>query len=182
MRALLAFSHGADRVSRAAGVVADYLVLLACVVSAGNAITRYVFNWSSNGLLEIQWYMFAGMVMLGASYTLLRNEHVRVDLLYGSRSERGKLWTDVFGLVVFLIPCMAALALWTWGLFWRSWVSGETSSNAGGLVRWPVMLLLPLGFGLLTIQGLAELVKRAALLRGVDPGGETVTAYEKPVQ
>jgi TRAP-type mannitol/chloroaromatic compound transport system permease small subunit len=182
MGPLLAFSRTVDAVNAAFGRIADALVLLACAVSAGNALMRYGFSASSNAWLEVQWYFFAGVVMLGASYTLLRNGHVRVDLLYGVLSERARLWVDVFGLVVFLLPAMALLAWMTWPFFLESWTRMEGSPNAGGLLRWPVKLLMPVGFVLITLQGLSELVKRIALLRGVSPKAEVVTQYERPVQ
>lgn len=182
MGPFLAFSRAMDKVSGAFGWVADWMVLLACLISAGNATVRYTINYSSNAWLEVQWYLFAGIVMLGASYTLVRNEHVRVDLVYGSLGQRGKLWVDVFGLILFLLPAMALLTWMTWPFFLDAFVRNEQSSNAGGLVRWPVKLLMPLGFLLLTLQGLAELIKRIALLRGIQPAGEVVVEYVRPEQ
>ncbi len=182
MGPLLAFSRYVDGINARFGRVADWMTLLACAISAGNAFVRYGVSYSSNAWLEVQWYLFAGMVMLGASYTLLRNEHVRVDIVYGNVSERARLWIDVFGLVVFLLPAMALLTWMTYPFFADSWGRGEGSQNAGGLSRWPVKILLPLGFGLLTLQGLSELVKRAALLRGERPAGEAVVTYERPLQ
>jgi TRAP-type mannitol/chloroaromatic compound transport system permease small subunit len=182
MGPFLAFSRAMDKVSGAFGWVADWMVLLSCVISAGNATMRYALNYSSNAWLEVQWYLFAGIVMLGASYTLVRNEHVRVDLVYGSLGTRGKLWVDVFGIILFLLPAMALLAWMTWPFFLDAFIRNEQSSNAGGLVRWPVKLLLPLGFLLLTLQGLAELIKRIALLRGIQPAGEVVVEYVRPEQ
>lgn len=182
MGPFLAFSRAMDKVSGAFGWVADWMVLLACLISAGNATVRYTINYSSNAWLEVQWYLFAGIVMLGASYTLVRNEHVRVDLVYGSLGQRGKLWVDVFGLILFLLPAMALLTWMTWPFFLDAFIRNEQSSNAGGLVRWPVKLLMPLGFLLLTLQGLAELIKRIALLRGIQPSGEVVIEYVRPEQ
>ncbi|MBN8970373.1 MAG: TRAP transporter small permease subunit [Rhizobiales bacterium] len=169
----------ADGISDVAGYVAKWLVLLACVVSAGNAVVRYLFSYSSNGLLEIQWYMFGGIVLLGAAQTLRLNEHVRVDLLYSSVSDRTRLWIDIFGFTFFLLPVMAYLIDLTWPFFYNSFKSGEMSMNAGGLILWPAKALLPLGFSLLFLQGLAELVKRIAALTGklrID------THYEAPLQ
>jgi TRAP-type mannitol/chloroaromatic compound transport system permease small subunit len=183
MGPLLAFSRGVDAVNDAFGRIADWMVFAACAISAGNAVLRYGLNAGSNAWLEAQWYLFAGMVMLGASHTLFRNEHVRVDLLYGAMPARGKLWVDVVGLVLFLLPAMALLAWMTWPLFLEAWVRNEQSTNPGGLLRWPVKLLLPLGFALITAQGLSELVKRVALLRGVPLGRATVHAdYHRPEQ
>lgn len=183
MAALLAFSRAVDALNAQIGKLAEWLVLGACVVSAGNALMRYSLSMSSNAWLELQWYLFAGVVMLGASYTLFRNGHVRVDLVYGMLSERGRLWVDVFGLVLFLLPAMALLAWMTWPFFVDSWVRAEGSLNAGGLIRWPVKLLMPVGFALITLQGLSELVKRIALLTGArEAAAEVVTHYERPQQ
>ncbi|MDQ1080803.1 TRAP transporter small permease subunit [Pseudoroseomonas cervicalis] len=182
MGALLGFSRAMDKVSNGFGVIASWLVLLACVVSAGNAVVRYGVNYSSNAWLEVQWYFFAGIVMLGASQTLLRNEHVRVDLVFGNLSERARLWVDILGIIFFLLPAMALLAWMTWPFFLDSYLRAEESSNAGGLIRWPVKLLLPVGFALLTLQGLSELIKRIALLRGIRPETEVVVDYHRPEQ
>ncbi len=182
MGPFLAFSRAMDKVSGAFGWVADWMVLLSCLISAGNAAVRYTLNYSSNAWLEVQWYLFAGIVMLGASYTLVRNEHVRVDLVYGALGQRGKLWVDVFGIILFLLPAMMLLTWMTWPFFLDAFLRGEQSSNAGGLIRWPVKILMPLGFLLLTLQGIAELIKRIALLRGIQPAGEVVVEYVRPEQ
>ncbi|MCC7276389.1 MAG: TRAP transporter small permease subunit [Alphaproteobacteria bacterium] len=179
MHLLLRISRWIDALCSAVGQVASWLVLLACVVSAGNAFSRYAFSISSNAWLEIQWYMFAGIVLLGAAVTLRLNEHVRVDLVYASVGERMRLWIDVFGLVLFLLPATAILTWMTWPHFVDSWLHNETSSNAGGLIRWPVKALLPAGFALLTLQGLSELVKRAAALAGVT---QVDIDYHRPLQ
>ena len=178
----LAFSRAVDKVNALFGDVADWMVLLSCAVSAGNAFLRYGLSWSSSAWLEVQWYFFAGMVMLGASYTLLRNEHVRVDLIYGSLSERGRLWVDVFGFILFMLPAVILLAWMTWPFFLDSYLRDEGSPNAGGLLRWPVKILMPLGFALLALQGLSELIKRVALLRGITPEAEVVVEYHRPEQ
>ena len=182
MKPLLAFSRVVDGISTFCGRVAEWLVLLAAGISAGNAVVRYLFSWSSNGWLEVQWYLFAGVVMLGGAYTLLRNGHVRVDLVYGNMSERGRLWTDVLGILFFLFPAMLLLVWMTWPFFLDSLNRWEGSSNAGGLLRWPAKLLLPVGFLLVFLQGASELIKRIALLRGLRPEGEVALAYEKPMQ
>ncbi|PHK93053.1 sugar transporter [Pseudoroseomonas rhizosphaerae] len=182
MGALLGFSRAMDRINTSMGVIAYWLVLLAVVTSAGNAVVRYAFSYSSNAWLEVQWYFFAGIVMLGAAPTLLRNEHVRVDLVFGNLSERKRLWVDVFGLVLFLLPAMGLMAWMTWPFFLDSFQRMEESSNAGGLIRWPVKLILPVGFVLIWLQGLSELVKRVALLRGIRPDAEVVTEYHRPDQ
>jgi len=182
MKPLLAFSRVVDDINALFGRAADWMTLLACLISAGNAFMRYGISYSSNAWLEVQWYLFAGMVMLGASYTLYRNEHVRVDIVFGNVSERTRLWIDVFGIVVFLLPAMALLAWMTWPFFLDSWQRTEGSQNAGGLLRWPVKLLMPVGFFLITLQGLSELIKRIALLRGLRPESEAVVTYERPLQ
>ena len=179
MGPLLALSRGIDRMSAGFAVIADYLVLFAVLISAGNAIMRYALNMSSNGFLEIQWYMFAAIVLLGASYTLRMNEHVRVDLIYSILSTKGRIVVDIFGFVVFFLPVIGYLFWLTYPFFWRSFVSGEGSMNAGGLILWPAKLTLPLGFALLFLQGVSELIKRVAALRGLVT---LETKYEKPLQ
>ncbi len=183
MGPLLAFSRVVDAVNTGFGRIADWMVLLACLISAGNAFARYGFSAGSNAWLEAQWYLFAGMVMLGASYTLFRNEHVRVDLVYGSIGDRARIWVDVIGISLFVLPAMALLAWMTWPFFLESWVRAETSSSPGGLIRWPAKILLPLGFALMVLQGLSELVKRVALLRGIRlPEHRLHAAYARPEQ
>jgi TRAP-type mannitol/chloroaromatic compound transport system permease small subunit len=173
------FVGAVDAMNAALGRVADWLVLAACLISAGNAASRYLFSASSNAWLEAQWYMFAAIVMLGASETLRRNEHVRVDVIFGLLGPRGRLWVDTLGLLLFLLPATAILAWMTWPFFMDSWMRNETSSNAGGLLRWPVKLLMPIGFALLTLQGVAELIRRIEGLRGL---AQVDTHYAKPVQ
>jgi TRAP-type mannitol/chloroaromatic compound transport system permease small subunit len=169
----------ADRLSDAAGFIAKWLVLFACVISAGNAVVRYLISYSSNGLLEIQWYMFGGIVLLGAAQTLRLNEHVRVDILYATVSNTTRLWIDILGFTVFLLPVMAYLTYLTWPFFLNSFIAQEMSMNAGGLILWPAKALLPLGFALLFIQGLAELIKRVGALTGAM---RIDTHYEAPLQ
>lgn len=168
-----------DALSDAFGFIAKWLVLLACLVSAGNATIRYLFNYSSNGWLEIQWYMFGGIVFLGAAQTLRLNEHVRVDLIYSNVSDRARLWIDIVGFTIFLLPVMTYLIYLTMPFFLNSWRLQESSSNAGGLILWPIKLVLPLGFVLLWLQGVAELAKRIAALAGVV---KVDTHYEAPLQ
>ena len=179
MKGLLAFSRGVDWVSTRVAVVANWLVLLAALISAGNAASRYLFSESSNGWLEIQWYMFAGMVLLGAPYTLKMNEHVRVDLVYGMVSERTQIWIDIVGGVLFLLPICIILTYFTWPWFVESWLQNEQSSNAGGLIRWPIKLLLPVGFCMMAVQGISEIIKRIAALEHVI---DIEFKYEKPLQ
>jgi TRAP-type mannitol/chloroaromatic compound transport system permease small subunit len=179
VKPLLQLSKAIDYVNAQFGVIANWLVLLACLISAGNAASRYLFSESSNGWLEVQWYMFAGMVLLGGPFTLKMNEHVRVDLVYGMMSERTRLWIDIIGGFLFLLPICVVLVYFTWPWFVESWQINEQSSNAGGLVRWPVKLLLPVGFGLMALQGISEIIKRIAALEHLTD--ETFT-YEKPLQ
>jgi len=176
---LLKLSSAIDWLNEKFGTIATWLVLFACLISAGNAMSRYLFSESSNGWLEIQWYMFGGIVLLGAPYTLQRNEHVRVDLVYGMVSERTQIWIDIVGGVLFLLPICALLTYFTWPWFVESWNLNESSSNAGGLLRWPVKLLLPVGFALLTLQGISEIIKRIAALEHVI---DVHFEYEKPLQ
>jgi TRAP-type mannitol/chloroaromatic compound transport system permease small subunit len=181
MRSLLAFSALIDALNEKIGAVCNWLVLLACIVSAGNAMVRYAYDTSSNAWLEIQWYMFAVIVMLGASYTMKRNEHVRVDILYMNLSRRGQLWIDILGTLVFLLPTCTILAWLAWPFFMQSFNVYEHSSNAGGLLRWPIKLVLPVGFALVALQGLSELIKRVAFLNGY--AVDSLEAhYERPTQ
>ena len=179
MQALLAISRGIDWVNARLGAVACWLVLIACLISAGNAGSRYLFSMSSNAWLEIQWYLFSGIFLLGAAYTLKVNEHVRVDLIYAHVSPRARLWIDVFGIICFMLPATIILVDMTWPFFLDSWVRNEDSNNAGGLLRWPVKLLLPVGFVFLTAQGISELIKRFAALMGMI---EIETRYDRPLQ
>jgi TRAP-type mannitol/chloroaromatic compound transport system permease small subunit len=166
MSAFLKLSRGIDFVNDRFGEIANWLVLLACLISAGNATSRYLLSASSNAWLEVQWYMFAGMVLLGGPYTLKVNEHVRVDVLYSAVGERARLWIDILGGLLFLLPICLILIYFTWPWFVESWRINESSSNAGGLIRWPVKLLLPVGFALMALQGVSELIKRIdALVR-----------------
>jgi TRAP-type mannitol/chloroaromatic compound transport system permease small subunit len=178
---LLKFSAVVDIVNEKIGVVCNWLVLLACLVSGGNAMVRYAYDSSSNAWLEVQWYMFAVIVMFGAAYTLKRNEHVRVDLLYMMLSRRGQLWIDILGTLIFLLPTCLILAWLSWPFFMQSFAIGEHSSNAGGLIRWPIKAVLPLGFLLVALQGLSELIKRVAFLIGI-PVESLEAHYERPTQ
>jgi TRAP-type mannitol/chloroaromatic compound transport system permease small subunit len=179
MKGWLRVATAMDRVSLLFGWIAAWLVLLSCLISAGNATSRYLFNISSNAWLEVQWQMFAGIFMLGAAWVLKVNEHVRVDLLYGSAPPRRKLWTDILGILFFLLPSTLTIAWFAWPFFLASYRSGEMSSNAGGLPLWQAKFLLPFGLVLLSLQAVAELIKRIAALRGL--GDETVE-YERPLQ
>ncbi len=202
MQTWLTLSDAIDRFNRGISRAAVWLVLLAALLSAFNAGFRYfiegmvkltdkgrsypwlqsLLNWysnNSNSFLEAQWYMFGGMVLLGAAYTLKMNEHVRVDLFYGWVSERTRTWIDLFGTIFCLMPMCVLLIYFTWPWFLDSWRMNEASSNAGGLPRWPIKLLLPVGFVLVLIQGVSEAIKCVAALT-TDYVREQ--AYEKPVQ
>jgi TRAP-type mannitol/chloroaromatic compound transport system permease small subunit len=165
--ALLSLSALIDRINEYIGKLAMWLVLAAVVISAGNAIVRKAFNISSNAWLEIQWYLFAGVFMLGVGYVMLRNAHVRIDFIANKLSKRTNAIIDALGLVVFAIPLAVIMIDLGWPLFYRAWVSGEMSQNAGGLIRWPVLMLIPLGFGILLMTAISELIKRIAFLRGL---------------
>ncbi|WP_332776195.1 TRAP transporter small permease subunit [Polaromonas sp.] len=179
MSVLLKLALGFDWLSTRLGKLAAWMVLAAALISAGNAFVRYGLDISSNAWLEIQWYLFAVMVMLGAPVVLKLNEHVRVDIIYGKLRGHGPVYVDLFGLIFFLLPVMGLLSYLSWPLFIGMYQSGEMSPNAGGLIRWPAMLLLPVGFGLMFVQGLSEIIKRICYLQGKF---EMDTHYEKPVQ
>jgi TRAP-type mannitol/chloroaromatic compound transport system permease small subunit len=179
MRPWLAFSSAIDLINEKIGYVCNFLVLAACLVSAGNAMIRYAFGFSSNGWLEMQWYMFAILVMFGASYTFKRNEHVRVEIFYLFLTERGQLWLDLIGTLFFLIPSCLLLAYLSWPFFMQAYAVSEVSSNAGGLIRWPIKFVIPAGFVMLALQGMSEVIKRIAALQGQ----VTIDAkYERPTQ
>ena len=179
MRPLLSLSTAIDLLNQKLGDICNFLILAACVVSAGNAMIRYAFGYSSNSWLELQWYMFAIVIMFGASYTFKRNEHVRVEILYLMLSERGQLWLDMIGTLFFLIPGCLLLAYLSWPFFHQAYAVGEISSNAGGLIRWPIKFVIPAGFVMLALQGVSEVIKRIAALQGyvvID------AKYERPTQ
>ncbi len=175
MSPLLRLSRFIDRLNEKVGHSVLWLVLIAVLISTGNALSRKFFDLSSNAYLEVQWYLFAAIFLLGSGYTLLRNEHVRIDVLLHRFSKRTQIGVDVFGLIFFLLPTAALTIYLSWPLFINALHSGEMSENAGGLVRWPAYLLVPVGFGLLWLQGVSELIKRIAFLRGLiaDPTART---------
>ena len=179
VKPLLTLARAIDWLTDVFGGFAKWAVIFSCFISALNAIIRYTFDYSSNGWLEIQWYLFAACVMLGAAQVLRVNEHVRVDVLYGMLSARGKVWVDLFGLVFFLMPVMALMLYFAFPLFVRMYVTHEMSNNAGGLIRWPAMLMLPLGFTLMLLQGLSEIIKRVGWLTHTY---EMDLHYERPLQ
>src|SRR5436190_4669948 len=179
MRPLLALSTAIDLLNETVGYICNWLVLASCIVSAANAMIRYAFGYSSNGWLELQWYMFAILVMFGAAYTFKRNEHVRVEIFYLFLSERGQLWLDLIGTLCFLIPACLLLSYLSWPFFHQAYAVGEISGNAGGLIRWPIKFVIPAGFVMLALQGISEVIKRIAALQGY----VTIDAkYERPTQ
>ncbi len=177
MQALLKLSSFVDRITDRIGRLMMWFVFAATLISAGNAIVRKAFGTSSNAWLEVQWYLFAAVFMLGGGYAFLRNVHVRIDFLSSRFSARTRNWVDIVGILVFIVPLSLMLIYEGWPVFERAWTSGEMSSNAGGLIRWPVFLLVPLGFALLLVQALSELIKRVAFLRGAGPD---VLAHKEP--
>lgn len=167
MNALLALSRLIDSINSRVGRAVTWLILIAVLVSATNATVRKIFNVSSNAWLELQWYLFGGVFLLAAGYTLLKNEHVRVDVLATHMSRRTQLYMEIFGTIFFLLP-MAALIMWlSWPYFMDSFVNLEQSSNAGGLIRWPAKVLLPIGFALLLAAGVSHCIKCVGCLMGL---------------
>jgi TRAP-type mannitol/chloroaromatic compound transport system permease small subunit len=178
---LLTLSRFIDGVTERIGRTVYWLVLAAVLISCGNAVVRKVFNVSSNAYLEIQWYLFSAIFLFCAGYTLLRNEHVRIDVVAGRLSKRAQTWIDIFGTLFFLFP-MAFLILWlSWPVFVEAYARHEISTNAGGLIIWPARLLVPVGFLLLIVQGVSELIKRVAFLRGLIPD-PTEKPHEKSLE
>jgi TRAP-type mannitol/chloroaromatic compound transport system permease small subunit len=171
-----------DRLSEWVGRWVAWLVLAAVLISAANAITRKAFNYSSNAFLEIQWYLFAAVFMLAAGYTLLRQEHVKIDVISGRLSKRAQIWIDIVGLCVFLLPFVYMIIKLAMPLVINAIVTGEVSSNAGGLIRWPVFALLPAGMLLLGIQAISELIKRIAFLQGLIPDPSKKQGAKTPEQ
>jgi TRAP-type mannitol/chloroaromatic compound transport system permease small subunit len=166
VNSLLYLTSLIDAFTERVGRITIWLVLIGTLISAGNALARYVLSDSSNGWLEIQWYLFGAIFLLGAGYTLKHNGHVRIDIVYGRLGKRGQAWIDLLGGLFFLLP-LACLMVWlAWPIFVESWRTMEHSSDSGGLLRWPVKLLIPLGFGLLALQGVAEIIKRIGVLSG----------------
>lgn len=169
MNALLKLAQGIDALSERAGKATTWLILVVVLISAGNAVSRFAFNISSNAMLEVQWYLFSAIFLFCTAYVLKKNEHIRIDIIAGRLSERAQNWIDVFGILVFLLPMALVIAYLSWPVFMNAWNTGEGSPNPGGLIRWPVRLLLPVGFALLILQALAELIKRLAFLAGAGP-------------
>ncbi|MBS9722471.1 TRAP transporter small permease subunit [Tianweitania sp. BSSL-BM11] len=169
MKALLAFARAVDRVNELIGKVFAWAILAAILVSAGNAIIRKAFNMSSNAWLELQWYLFGAAFLLAAAYTLKQNEHIRVDIVYGMWSRRTQHWIDLFGHVFFLMPFVLLMIYYFWPYFLLSYRNGETSSSAGGLLIWPAKSLLLIGFVMLALQGVSEIIKKIGVIRGLIP-------------
>jgi TRAP-type mannitol/chloroaromatic compound transport system permease small subunit len=169
MRSLLGFSRAIDALNERVGRLVFWLILIMVLISAGNAISRYALSMASNAWLELQWYLFAAVFLFCAGYTLLHNEHIRIDIIASLWSRRAQVWIDIFGTVFFLLP-MSLYIMWSsWEPFMNAWTSGEVSGSAGGLIRWPARLMIPVGFFLLSLQGISELIKRFAFLRGLIP-------------
>ena len=169
MKLMLAMAQAVDAFNERVGKLTHWLILVAVLISAGTAVTRYSLDMSSNAWLEVQWYLFSAVFLFCAGYTLLHNQHVRIDIVSGRFSRRVQTWIEIFGTVFFLLP-MAILILWlSWPVFVDAWRSNEVSTNAGGLAVWPARLMLPIGFLLLVLQGFSELIKRIAFLRGLIP-------------
>lgn len=169
MRGLLALSRGIDRITTFIGQQVSWLILAAILISVVNAISRKFFGWSSNLWLEMQWYLFGGAFMGAAAYTLLKNEHIRIDLIYARWSRRTQNWIDLLGHLFFLMPFVALTIYFLWPWFFSSWRTGEGSSSAGGLPLWPARLIILTGFILLFLQGISEIIKRGAIMAGVIP-------------
>ena len=182
MSGLLSLSGLIDRLNTLIGKLSMWLILATTLISAGNAIVRKAFDVSSNGLLEIQWYLFAAVFMLGAGYGFLKNSHVRIDFISSRLTARTRNWIDAGGIVFVLLPLCFLLIGLSWPVFMNAFNNGEMSQNAGGLIRWPAYLLVPVGFSLLILQGISELIKRIAFLRGVIPdpiGGDAAKSDDQ---
>jgi TRAP-type mannitol/chloroaromatic compound transport system permease small subunit len=177
MQPLLKFSRAVDWLNAFVGKYVIWLILASTVISGVNAAVRKIFNTSSNAYLEVQWYLFASAFLLAAGYTLLHNEHVKIDVISSHLSKRGQIWIDIVGFTFFLTPVCLAILYYGTPFFLKGYQSGEMSSNAGGLIRWPVYIMIPLGFSLLLLQGWSELIKRFAFLKGLveDPTLKKVT-------
>ncbi len=169
MNALLALSRAIDAINDRVGRTVYWLVLVAVLISAANAIVRKAFDMSSNAFLEVQWYLFSAVFLLCSGYTLYKNEHIRIDVVAGRFSKRTQTWIDVFGTILFLFPMVALILYEAWPWFVRAWQSGEVSPSAGGLILWPAKILVPAGFVLLGLQAVSELFKRIAFLAGAGP-------------
>ena len=177
MNALLALSRQIDALTERIGRSAIWIVLIVVLISAGNAIMRYAFNYSSNAFLEAQWYLFGIIFLACSGYTLMRNEHVRIDLLSSKLSKRGQAWIDILGIIFFLIPMAVTIMVLSWPVFVNAMTANEMSNSPGGLIVWPARLMIPVGFALLIMQSLSELIKRVGFLKGLcpDPSEKVIT-------
>lgn len=169
MKPLLALSSFIDGINERVGRSIYWLILVMVIVSSGNATFRYIFSNSSNAWLEVQWYLFSTVFLLCAGYTLLKNEHIRIDVICGRLSRRTQIWIDILGTLFFLFPMALLILTLSWPMFMKSFTMMEMSSDAGGLIRWPVKLMIPVGFSLLMLQGVSELIKKIAILTGDRP-------------
>jgi len=169
VNALLALSRGIDAMNERVGRIVYWLVLAAVLISCANAVVRKAFNVSSNSFLEIQWYLFSAIFLFCAGYTLLRNQHVRIDVIAGRLSPRTQAWIDIFGTVFFLMPMALMIMYLSWPVFVQAFERNEVSTNAGGLIVWPARLMVPIGFFFLVLQGISEFIKRVAFLKGLIP-------------
>jgi len=172
MSSLLSFSRFIDAINEKIGLAISWALLLAVLICSGNALVRYIFNTSSNSWLEIQWYLFGAIFLLASAYTLKRNEHVRIDVVVGRFSKRTQVWIDVFGFIFFLLPATLLILYFAVPFAYESIRNQEVSSNAGGLIIWPAKTLIPVGFFLLTLQGISELIKRIGFLMGLVDASE----------
>ena len=182
MNGLLALSRGIDRVNTVIGRSAAWLILLAIFVSAINAVVRKVFSVSSNAYLELQWYLYGAAFLLAAAYTLLENEHIRIDIVYGAFSRRVQHWIDLLGTIFFLMPVVLLTLYFVWPWLMRSIRGGEMSMNAGGLMLWPAKAMLFAGFVLLFFQGISEIIKKIAVMRGLIPDPFPATSHHAPLE
>lgn len=182
MNGLLALSRGIDRVNTVIGRSASWLILLAIFVSAINAVVRKVFSVSSNAYLELQWYLFGAAFLLAAAYTLLENEHIRIDIVYGAWSRRVQHWIDLLGTIFFLMPVVLLTLYLVWPWLLTSYRGGEISMNAGGLILWPAKAMLFIGFVLLFLQGISEIIKKIAVMRGLIPDPFPAVSHHAPLE
>ena len=180
MKALLALSRAIDALNEHIGRTVYWCVLIMVLVSAANATSRYALDRASNAWLELQWYLFAAVFLLCSGYTLLHNQHIRIDVIAGRLSRRAQTWIDIFGTLFFLLPIAVYIVWLSWPIFMNAWNSNEISGSAGGLIRWPVRALVPAGFFLLSLQGVSELIKRVAFLRGLIP--DPLEKHEVPME
>lgn len=180
MKPLLALSRAIDALNERIGRLVYWCVLVMVLVSAANATSRYALDLASNAWLELQWYLFAAVFLLCSGYTLLHNEHIRIDVIAGRLSRRTQTWIDIFGTLFFLLPIAVYIVWLSWPIFMNAWNSNEISGSAGGLIRWPVRAMVPAGFFLLSLQGVSELIKRVAFLMGLIP--DPLEKHEVPME